>query len=153
MGVQKSWIPPRYFSCHSFGHLDNNYLFRDKEKVWRPKEDSNLFGDLKVAACSSLEAVAEDEIARSKGKAIHVDDSAGDVSGAKSHDFVNNENGDGRQVSYPKKVRVASQGVSNLMKAMKSKKKGHLVKNKDYMRAVANSWKGAVAGDPMLRIF
>ncbi|KAK8261176.1 hypothetical protein V6Z11_D13G169800 [Gossypium hirsutum] len=27
------------------------------------------------------------------------------------------------QVSYPKKVRVASQGVSNLMKAMKSKKK------------------------------
>lgn len=40
-----------------------------------------------------------------------------------SSDFVNNENGDGRQVSYPKKVRVASQGVSNLMKAMKSKKK------------------------------
>ncbi|PPD91917.1 hypothetical protein GOBAR_DD11149 [Gossypium barbadense] len=84
MGVQESWIPPHYFSCHSFGHLDKNYLFRDKEKVWLPKEDSNLFGDLKVVACSSLETIAEDEIARSKDKAIHVDDSAGDVSGAKS---------------------------------------------------------------------
>ncbi|MBA0752185.1 hypothetical protein Gogos_001046 [Gossypium gossypioides] len=72
----------------------------------------------------SLEAIVEDEIARSKDKAIHVDDSAGEVSGAKSHShFVDNEDGDGRQVSYPKKVRVASQGVANLMKAMKSKNK------------------------------
>ncbi|KAH1032614.1 hypothetical protein J1N35_044788 [Gossypium stocksii] len=84
MGVQESWIPLCYFSCHSFGHLDKHYLFRAKEKVWRPKQDPNLFGDLKVAANSSLGAIVEDELARSKAKAILVDDSAGDVFGAKS---------------------------------------------------------------------
>ncbi|PPS15126.1 hypothetical protein GOBAR_AA05449 [Gossypium barbadense] len=79
---------------------------RAKEKVWQPKQDSNLSGDLKVTASSSLEAITEvnldllDQVTNFEVFSSKIDEVPG------SSDLVDNEDGDERQVSSTKKNNI-----------------------------------------------